>query len=767
MHKVDASEIRLRKPPPARQARGCSPCRFGGAFAGSEPGRTLGHDRTTKGINTMHSRSLLFIIAACLAGALTSCGSGSAGFPGSEGGTSPDQQAGAWKSAVDKVKTARRHADESIDAAAAAPSATALNRASAALNAYVEAAEDAVEDAESLQGVGGNDQRTSARVALETARSYRTAKQRMLEDLQASPSGSESSESPGAAVQRRLKVFDSRLLTHLERGHFYRNSGDSIFIREANLCSESDGRCNSGSAEQYFDPATFFPTVHAIAPFAAAPTNGIDTFVERGFEEPFEPSLSQHRQLLALGKYSVAKLYVQRELSGTSLAHLDNDVAALGVRHDGRPDGPSGSATWRGQMVGVAMDSGSLLAGESALTYSFDAGTVDVEISDIRAIDEVLTYSGGNSFTWSGLRVNTDGSFHIAGYNNDRSGVTFDSAHHSTLGYIDGDFYGPNAEEASGIFTRDNVNGAWVANCVGSCSEAEAQAPLEEQAPRDLEFRQLTDGSVDTKARSRLSDLGSRSLTNLEAGYTYRSAGGSTSIFQTSDPCSESGGGCTGLGISTSAEQYFSSTLAILSDPIGSFTATPINGVETFSQGVAFWLGQPGQRWSLLALGEYSAAYLYVQRALSGTSFESALHYSAAFGERHDGRPAGSSGSATWRGQMVGIAMDSGSLLAGESALTYSFDANTVDVEISNIRSNDDDFAYTGSSSLTWNDLSVNSDGSFYIPGYNNDRSIDAFNSALHPTLGYIDGDFYGPNAEEASGIFTRNNVNGAWAARK
>ena len=109
------------------------------------------------------------------------------------------------------------------------------------------------------------------------------------------------------------------------------------------------------------------------------------------------------------------------------------------------------------------MDNGSQLAGESALTYSFSANTVDVRISNIRAVGDVAPYSGSTSLTWSGLDVNSDGSFYISGYNNDRSGPTYSTALHPTLGYIDGDFYGPNAEEAAGIFTRDNVNGAWLA----------------------------------------------------------------------------------------------------------------------------------------------------------------------------------------------------------------------------------------------------------------------------------------------------------------
>ena len=89
-------------------------------------------------------------------------------------------------------------------------------------------------------------------------------------------------------------------------------------------------------------------------------------------------------------------------------------------------------------MVGLSMDSGNPLAGESALKYSFGTNTAHVQIFGIRAISDT-PYTGSTSFTWSGLDVNSDGSFHISGYNNDRSEVTFSSALHPALGYIDGD----------------------------------------------------------------------------------------------------------------------------------------------------------------------------------------------------------------------------------------------------------------------------------------------------------------------------------------
>ena len=116
--------------------------------------------------------------------------------------------------------------------------------------------------------------------------------------------------------------------------------------------------------------------------------------------------------------------------------------------------------------------------------------------------------------------------------------------------------------------------------------------------------------------------------------------------------------------------------------------------------------------------------------------------YAAAFGELHNGRPPA---NATWRGGMRGY--DNFRMFDGEIALTYHFESSTVDVEISNIDSID----YDGGN-ISWQGLNVNSDASFYMENHGNHES----GMELHPTLGYIDGDFYGPNAEESAGVFQR-----------
>ena len=141
--------------------------------------------------------------------------------------------------------------------------------------------------------------------------------------------------------------------------------------------------------------------------------------------------------------------------------------------------------------------------------------------------------------------------------------------------------------------------------------------------------------------------------------------------------------------------------------------------------------------------------------------------HAAAFGSRYEHRP---SVSATWSGDMRGVHMRYGNLLQGDARLVYSAAANTVDVEISNVRQ----FlppngrveyyrGYSGSTGFVWRNLPVNSDGSFYMRGHSNDRQSES----PHPTLGFVDGDFYGPNADETAGVFERDFVAGAWLAER
>ena len=117
-------------------------------------------------------------------------------------------------------------------------------------------------------------------------------------------------------------------------------------------------------------------------------------------------------------------------------------------------------------------------------------------------------------------------------------------------------------------------------------------------------------------------------------------------------------------------------------------------------------------------------------------------------------RPSAALGSAIWSGAMVGL--EPGSVNAGvdvyvhgKSELEYNFSNHTVDVRFSNmVRRNSGNPA--SDPSWSWNDVPVNTDASFFIPRHGNHEP----DQNPHDTRGYIDGDFYGPQGQEAAGVF-------------
>lgn len=138
-------------------------------------------------------------------------------------------------------------------------------------------------------------------------------------------------------------------------------------------------------------------------------------------------------------------------------------------------------------------------------------------------------------------------------------------------------------------------------------------------------------------------------------------------------------------------------------------------------------------------LGQYSGYYaIKLNYANTGLYRES---FSAAFGgpER---KPV--SGTGTWTGNMGGHEVSSGIQLNGKSTVTYSFGNNSVDVRLYDISGS----GYFGDRVLSWEDMSVRNDGSFSYSGSD-----------------YVVGNFYGPNAEETTGIFEDGTLAGAWFA--
>ena len=146
------------------------------------------------------------------------------------------------------------------------------------------------------------------------------------------------------------------------------------------------------------------------------------------------------------------------------------------------------------------------------------------------------------------------------------------------------------------------------------------------------------------------------------------------------------------------------------------------------------------RRYSMIRkLGQHSGYYaIKFSYANTGYYYRS---YSAAFGgpER---KPV--SGTGTWTGNMGGHEVRSGTQLNGKSTVTYSFGNNSVNVRLYEISGSD----YFGDRELNWRNMSVRNDGSFSYSGSD-----------------YVAGNFYGPNAEETTGIFENGTLAGAWFA--
>ena len=110
------------------------------------------------------------------------------------------------------------------------------------------------------------------------------------------------------------------------------------------------------------------------------------------------------------------------------------------------------------------------------------------------------------------------------------------------------------------------------------------------------------------------------------------------------------------------------------------------------------------------------------------------------------GRVSGSNplaGSATWTGAMAGVKVGSASIgeeVAGDAALSVDLAATTLDLEFTNIAERS---SGAGSPDIRWQDVAMRR-GAFQASG--------------------LDGRFYGPNHEEAGGIFERSGIAGAFS---
>ncbi|MYA87934.1 MAG: transferrin-binding protein-like solute binding protein [Boseongicola sp. SB0662_bin_57] len=134
------------------------------------------------------------------------------------------------------------------------------------------------------------------------------------------------------------------------------------------------------------------------------------------------------------------------ERAGASPESLETETYVMGDYYATRPT--SGGAWWWGAMTGVDHDKDSGRYGRTIVGKSYlhiedfsDPGSLNVAMINMLDTTEGQAYP---DITWEDVTVNSNGSFHDRG--------------------LRGAFYGPDSEDAAGMFTKDGIAGAFGAS---------------------------------------------------------------------------------------------------------------------------------------------------------------------------------------------------------------------------------------------------------------------------------------------------------------
>ncbi len=138
----------------------------------------------------------------------------------------------------------------------------------------------------------------------------------------------------------------------------------------------------------------------------------------------------------------------------------------------------------------------------------------------------------------------------------------------------------------------------------------------------------------------------------------------------------------------------------------------------------------------------FSTSLATYYRGADEDGYYAAFVYGYSFGDDSGSRPVG--GSATWTGAMTGAGLEFQNAVQGDAAVTVDFARNNAGVAFTNIK---DLGTRSGLPSMEWSGLAIGTDGRFGASD--------------------IKATFYGPDHEEVGGIFERNNIVGAFGAKR
>lgn len=198
--------------------------------------------------------------------------------------------------------------------------------------------------------------------------------------------------------------------------------------------------------------------IHSPLSFAGTITyNGIeDDRVVAGL--PIVESRSEDGNLVDWGSWMdysafLVSLYYYLSEDGTREGH-EAYGTVFGVASE-EPLPPEGTATWRGAMLGTDIITLDRYAGNATLVATFrDVSEMDVSFTDIANV-ETGDAREDITFPRTGLYLNLDGTHRFLSWE------PGDVAYGEASIYIDGYLFGPNHEEATGVFGYSDLVGVF------------------------------------------------------------------------------------------------------------------------------------------------------------------------------------------------------------------------------------------------------------------------------------------------------------------
>ena len=214
--------------------------------------------------------------------------------------------------------------------------------------------------------------------------------------------------------------------------------GDVLFAAQERLYRSESSCFGSTCTVTYLDESVTVD-LHDIAP-SASTTTVADRQTRNGVQTGRLTTSDGETRFDALGvwgDYNAATTGAGTiSLQGADIRF----VVPTSVGYGSAANPVSGGASWAGVMTGVKFGSSGLgaeVAGNAAMTVDLGGAALDLEFTNIA---ELMSGAGVGDISWQDVPMQ-EGSFSDDG--------------------LDGRFYGPNHEEAGGVFERDGVVGAF------------------------------------------------------------------------------------------------------------------------------------------------------------------------------------------------------------------------------------------------------------------------------------------------------------------